>query len=155
MKTRALNAAIALSLASVTLSGCATIAGEDGRFTRADFEAAVVENRYNVYFNHGSAEIVSSGEALIDANAERAGNENFGYIITGHTDTSDEASDNLVLSRQRAEAVAGYLAAEHQVPRDRMLVSGLGETRLANPTPDGVKDPINRRVEVVIVKLGL
>jgi outer membrane protein OmpA-like peptidoglycan-associated protein len=67
--------------------------------------------------------------------------------IGGHTDARGADAYNLALSRQRAQAVADYLARQHGVRPERLQVEGYGRQRLADPAnPESV---VNRRVEVV------
>ena len=50
--------------------------------------------------------------------------------------------------RERAEAVAAYLAARG-VPRAAMTIVSHGEARPLIATEDGVREPQNRRVEIM------
>ena len=68
---------------------------------------------------------------------------------TGHTDASGSADYNLELSQRRAEAVASELI-RHGVPATDIVTIGRGEEDLLVPTADGVREPRNRRVEIVI-----
>ena len=69
--------------------------------------------------------------------------------ITGHTDSTGDASYNQRLSERRAQAVANVLAA-NGVSQSRFIVSGAGETQpiASNDTVSG--RAMNRRVELVI-----
>jgi outer membrane protein OmpA-like peptidoglycan-associated protein len=67
--------------------------------------------------------------------------------VTGYTDTSGSRGYNLRLSQRRANNVANALAGLG-VPRNEMDVSGHGENDLRVPTPPGVREPQNRRVEI-------
>ncbi len=67
--------------------------------------------------------------------------------LNGHTDTSGDADYNMKLSERRATKVRDLLAT-YGVPDEWMTVYAFGETDLNVPTPDGVKEPKNRRVEV-------
>jgi OmpA family len=69
--------------------------------------------------------------------------------VTGYTDTSGPAEHNLVLSKQRAETVADALV-EEGVPATDIVTVGRGEEDLLVPTADGVREPRNRRVEIVV-----
>jgi hypothetical protein len=69
--------------------------------------------------------------------------------VTGYTDTSGSAEYNLELSQQRAEVVANELQREG-VPATSIITIGRGEENLVVPTPDGVVEPRNRRVEIVV-----
>jgi outer membrane protein OmpA-like peptidoglycan-associated protein len=68
---------------------------------------------------------------------------------TGHTDTSGPENYNMALSLRRANAVKDALV-RNGVPATAIAVVGRGEQGLLVPTPDGVREPQNRRVEIVI-----
>jgi outer membrane protein OmpA-like peptidoglycan-associated protein len=68
--------------------------------------------------------------------------------VTGYTDTSGSARYNQRLSVLRARHVARALS-KMGVPWRSMAISGHGEHDLAVPTPNGVREPRNRRVTVV------
>jgi hypothetical protein len=69
--------------------------------------------------------------------------------VTGYTDTSGSATYNLGLSQRRAEIVAEELEREG-VPATSIVTVGRGEENLLVPTADGVSEPRNRRVEIVV-----
>ena len=68
---------------------------------------------------------------------------------TGHTDTSGPEAYNMALSLRRANAVKDALV-RNGVPAQAITVIGMGEKGLLVPTADGVREPQNRRVEIVI-----
>jgi OmpA-OmpF porin, OOP family len=68
---------------------------------------------------------------------------------TGHTDTSGPEAYNMALSLRRANAVKDALVREG-VPAQAITVIGRGEAGLLVQTADGVREPQNRRVEIVI-----
>jgi OOP family OmpA-OmpF porin len=68
---------------------------------------------------------------------------------TGHTDTSGPEAYNMALSLRRANAVKDALVREG-VPAPAITVIGRGESQLLVPTGDGVREPQNRRVEIVV-----
>ncbi len=68
---------------------------------------------------------------------------------TGHTDTSGPESYNMALSLRRANTVKDALVRDG-VPATAINVVGLGEKGLLVPTADGVREPQNRRVEIVL-----
>jgi outer membrane protein OmpA-like peptidoglycan-associated protein len=68
---------------------------------------------------------------------------------TGHTDTSGPEAYNMALSLRRANAVKDALVREG-VPAQAISVVGRGEQGLLVQTGDGVREPQNRRVEIVI-----
>jgi OOP family OmpA-OmpF porin len=78
---------------------------------------------------------------------------NYGSVyaisVTGHADRAGPADYNLALSLARAEAV-DYLLILKGIPRDAITIAGRGETEPAVPTADGVSEPANRRVVVIV-----
>ena len=68
---------------------------------------------------------------------------------TGHTDTSGPEAYNMALSLRRANTVKDALVRDG-VPATAIAVIGRGETQLLVQTGDGVREPQNRRVEIVI-----
>jgi hypothetical protein len=69
--------------------------------------------------------------------------------VVGYTDTSGSAAYNLELSQRRAEVVANELEREG-VPSADIVTLGRGEEALLVATADGVREPHNRRVEIVL-----
>lgn len=68
--------------------------------------------------------------------------------VTGYADRSGSPGYNQRLSERRANNVANAMAGLG-VPRQAMVVSGRGENDNRVPTADGVREPQNRRVEIV------
>jgi OmpA-OmpF porin, OOP family len=69
--------------------------------------------------------------------------------VSGYTDLAGTQAYNLRLSRRRADSVAAYLA-RIGVPRNAMDVQWFGKLHPRVPTPNGVREPQNRRVEIVM-----
>ena len=69
---------------------------------------------------------------------------------TGHTDTSGSPAYNMALSLRRANTVRDALVKEG-VPATAITATGVGEANLLVKTADGVREPQNRRVEIVVV----
>jgi len=70
-------------------------------------------------------------------------------MATGHTDTSGSEAYNMALSLRRANAVKDALVKEG-VPATAIAATGVGEAGLLVKTGDGVREPQNRRVEIVV-----
>jgi outer membrane protein OmpA-like peptidoglycan-associated protein len=70
-------------------------------------------------------------------------------IVTGHADTSGPPAYNMALSLRRANAVRDALVREG-VSAIAITVVGKGESEPLVRTGDGVREPQNRRVEIVI-----
>ena len=104
---------------------------------------------YLVFFDWDKYNITPEGMQIVQlaANQYHAG----GHVtlqVTGYTDTSGSAGYNQRLSERRANAVAAALE-RLGVPRSDMVVAGRGQNDLRVPTPNGVREPQNRRVEIV------
>ena len=69
--------------------------------------------------------------------------------IDGHADRSGAASYNVGLSERRARAVRDEMV-RLGVPAGGISLQAFGETRPVVETPDGVREPLNRRAEVLI-----
>ena len=69
--------------------------------------------------------------------------------VAGHADRSGTPAYNQRLSQRRADAVAAELVARG-VSRSEISVTAYGESRPLVPTADGVREPQNRRVEIVL-----
>jgi OOP family OmpA-OmpF porin len=69
--------------------------------------------------------------------------------VSGYTDTSGTPTYNMGLSARRARAVADQLVADG-VPANEIETHAFGETHLLVPTGPGVREPQNRRVEIVL-----
>jgi OmpA-OmpF porin, OOP family len=104
---------------------------------------------YLVFFDWNSAVVGPSGSEVIKlaAGAFRAGAP-VTVQVTGFTDTSGSADYNQRLSVRRANAVAAVLVQDG-VPQNALVVTGRGQNDLRVPTPDGIREPQNRRVEIV------
>jgi len=68
---------------------------------------------------------------------------------TGHADRSGPENYNMALSLRRANAVKDALV-RNGVPATAISVVGKGESQPLVPTADGVREPQNRRVEIVL-----
>jgi outer membrane protein OmpA-like peptidoglycan-associated protein len=102
-----------------------------------------------VFFDWDRDTITPEGMAIIQqaADAYKAG-AMVQIQVTGYTDRSGSAGYNQRLSERRANNVAKALA-RLGVPQNQMAVSGRGENDNRVPTADGVREPQNRRVEIV------
>ena len=71
------------------------------------------------------------------------------FTLTGHADRSGPVAYNQRLSERRADAVKARLIREG-IPAGQIVTIGRGETQPMVPTADGVREPQNRRVEIVL-----
>jgi len=102
-----------------------------------------------VFFDWDRDTITPDGMAIIQqaAAAFRSGAP-VTIQVTGYADRSGSPGYNQRLSERRANNVANALT-HMGVPRQQMAVSGRGENDNRVPTADGVREPQNRRVEIV------
>jgi outer membrane protein OmpA-like peptidoglycan-associated protein len=102
-----------------------------------------------VFFDWDRDTITPEGQQIIiqAADAYKAGAP-VQLQVTGYTDRSGSPGYNQRLSERRANNVARAMAALG-VPKDQMVVSGRGENDNRVPTAPGVREPQNRRVEIV------
>jgi len=106
--------------------------------------------RFLLYFEQGSTELTAASRQLLQeilAEAKQRGSYNVG--IYGHSDRTGSSEYNLQLSWRRAIAVRELLV-ESGVERKTMDVDSHGEGNPLVPTGDGVAEPLNRRVEVIV-----
>ncbi len=68
-------------------------------------------------------------------------------LVIGHTDAVGGMQYNDKLSLQRAERVRALLI-ERGVPEESIRIEGRGKREPIVPTPDGMQEPKNRRVEI-------
>jgi OmpA-OmpF porin, OOP family len=111
--------------------------------------APVTRRVFIVFFDWDRATITPAGMRVVEqaAAAFKAGAP-VQIQVTGYTDASGSAGYNQRLSERRANAVATALV-RLGVPRQSMAVSGRGKNDQRVPTADGVREPQNRRVEIV------
>ncbi|MCW5700423.1 MAG: OmpA family protein, partial [Rhodospirillales bacterium] len=107
---------------------------------------------YLVFFNWNKSNLTSEAMEIVQTVATSAKAGPYKSIsATGHADTSGNAKYNMGLSQRRAKAVRAALA-KMGVGGDTISTAGKGETEPLVPTGDGVREPQNRRVEIVIDK---
>ena len=105
---------------------------------------------YLVFFDWDKATLTGRARQIIHEAAENSTHVQYTQIeVNGYTDTSGSAKYNMGLSIRRADAVAGELVRDG-VPKSAIAIHGFGETHLLVPTGPGVREPQNRRVEIII-----
>ncbi len=106
--------------------------------------------QFMVFFALGSSELDSDALNVISQAAsayQRSGEAQVSVI--GHTDTTGSAELNQRLSDRRAEAVQVALVRSG-VPATSIVTIARGQEDLLIPTADGVREPENRRVEILV-----
>ena len=105
---------------------------------------------FQVFFDFDKSNITAAAAKVIQeaADAVKAGHV-VQVTVTGHTDTVGTASYNQGLSERRAAAVKAGLVADG-VAAGEIATMGVGKNGLLVPTADGVREPQNRRAEIVL-----
>lgn len=110
--------------------------------------APIVRN-YIVFFDWDKADITPEALKILKTAAENARKGGVSRIeATGHADSSGRRAYNDKLSERRARAVQAQLSKLGIATGD-VAVDWKGELQQLVPTADGVREPQNRRVEIV------
>jgi OmpA-OmpF porin, OOP family len=105
---------------------------------------------YLVFFDWDRYNLTDRARQIIREAAENSTKVQYTRIqVNGYTDTSGTPKYNQGLSVRRAQSVAAELVKDG-VPRNAISIQGFGETHLLVPTGPGVREPQNRRVEIII-----
>ncbi len=109
------------------------------------------QNRtYLVFFDWDRADLTNRARQIIAEAAQATTRVQTTRIeVSGYTDSSGTARYNQGLSIRRAQNVSAELV-RLGVPRQAITVQGFGETHQLVPTAHGVREPQNRRVEIVL-----
>jgi outer membrane protein OmpA-like peptidoglycan-associated protein len=103
-----------------------------------------------VFFDWDKSTLTDRARQIIKEAADNSTRVQYTRIeVNGYTDTSGTPKYNQGLSVRRAQAVAAELV-KNGVPNDSITIQGFGDTHLLVPTGPGVREPQNRRVEIII-----
>jgi OOP family OmpA-OmpF porin len=105
--------------------------------------------QFIVFFDFDRSNITAEGarviQQVIASYRQKAGP----ISVVGHTDRSGTPQYNQGLSVRRANSVKAALV-RGQIPANQVSTAGRGESEPRVPTPDGVREPQNRRAEIRI-----
>jgi outer membrane protein OmpA-like peptidoglycan-associated protein len=104
---------------------------------------------FSVFFDWSKADLTDRARQIIGEAASARGQGVTRIEVNGFTDRSGPADYNMRLSQRRADAVAAELV-RRGVPRNEIVTHGFGEENNLVPTADGVREPQNRRVEIIL-----
>jgi outer membrane protein OmpA-like peptidoglycan-associated protein len=122
---------------------------------RAVFAAALAAEpprpvTFILYFVEATDQFTPESQALVDQVLLAIGTRPAPELtVAGHTDTLGTDQYNDTLSLRRAERVRALLLARG-IPPASVVAVGRGKRELLVPTPDGVAEPRNRRVEITV-----
>ena len=137
---------VVAAAAALLLSAC----DEPQPATTPPPAAAVAPPSYMVFFDWDRSNLSAQALNTIQQAASTFKTRSSARITaTGHTDTSGSEQYNMALSLRRANSVKAALVKEG-VPAAAISVIGRGEQGLLVQTGDNVREPQNRRVEIVI-----
>jgi OmpA-OmpF porin, OOP family len=121
----------------------------DLRLNKIETGAAITMK--NVFFETDKATLLPASFPELDRVKELlTSHPEFKLQIAGHTDSIGSEAHNLMLAKERAEAVAAYLTSQG-VGADRLSTTGYGSSKpiATNTTEEGRAQ--NRRVEFILV----
>jgi opacity protein-like surface antigen len=102
-----------------------------------------------VFFDWDKYNLTSRSVGIVrEAASYSQGNRYTRIDVDGNADTSGTPGYNQGLSERRARTVADELARDG-VPPSAISIHAFGDTKLLVPTGPGVREPQNRRVEIV------
>ncbi|UEM22128.1 OmpA family protein [Skermanella mucosa] len=108
-----------------------------------------------VHFNPGSATLTPGGERKTLTASRFISDLRVRSIkVVGYTDTVGPTAFNQELALARAGSVASLLERAG-VPADLIETVGMGETKMPMPTSDGISEPLNRCVGILVAVDGI
>jgi len=109
-----------------------------------------VSRSYIVFFDWDKAVLTDRARQIVAEAAANSTKVQYTRLeVNGYTDTSGTPVYNQGLSVRRAQSVAAELVKDG-VPKSAITIQGFGETHPLVPTGAGVREPQNRRVEIII-----
>jgi outer membrane protein OmpA-like peptidoglycan-associated protein len=106
--------------------------------------------RFTLYFVEGTDEFTAESKQIVDSVfSEISRHPVPDVLVIGHTDAVGNTQDNDALSRQRADTVRAALIDRGIAP-ENVVAIGRGKRELIVPTADGVAEPRNRRVDILV-----
>jgi outer membrane protein OmpA-like peptidoglycan-associated protein/opacity protein-like surface antigen len=110
---------------------------------------APVQRSFLIFFDWDKSDIRDDARKILEAAAAAAKQGNYVKInLTGHADRSGPTRYNQGLSERRAAAAKAALISLG-LSADNIATVGRGETQPLVSTADGVREPRNRRVEIM------
>jgi outer membrane protein OmpA-like peptidoglycan-associated protein len=117
----------------------------------ANLDDYKLQTTTSVPFQFNQATLSKQAKEDLDKLAgEIRSGKRFFIAVEGYTDSTGDKSYNEALSRRRADAVANYLVAKHDIPLYRIHMIGLGEEKPADEGKTRAARAANRRVEVKV-----
>ncbi len=106
---------------------------------------------YDIFFTQSKPTILKESLPALDALTEiLIENPALVILIEGHTDNVGDDEKNIILSKERADAIKGYLV-EKGISDDRVKTEGFGPFRPITDNSTETNRQRNRRVEIKIL----
>jgi OmpA-OmpF porin, OOP family len=110
--------------------------------------AAPSRQDFIVFFDFDKSTLTPEGRKVVDAAAAAYKSGGRAKVsVSGYTDRAGTPTYNMALSKRRADTVQAALIRDG-VPANQIDAKWFGEEHPRVPTPDGVREPQNRRVEI-------
>lgn len=108
----------------------------------------------NIFFKKKTAELLPESNPELCRFVEFLKiNKKITIEIGGHTDDKGEPAELLLLSKNRAQAVADYIISKG-IKADRIIVKGYGKTQPIAFNKDEEGREMNRRIEFKVLSVG-
>jgi len=105
-------------------------------------------HEFIVFFDFDRSTLTPEARRVVEVAAQYAKEHGTATLqVVGYTDLAGGADYNMRLSQARAETVSRYLEKQGIAPGE-IVKSWHGKENPRVPTPDGVREPQNRRVEI-------
>ena len=127
----------------------------DEKEVRAMFKEALTAEpippvRFIVYFRTDASDLTTETLKILSRALEEIKvRKSTDIIVSGHTDAVGSVEKNRVLSLKRAKVVADFIVSKGVKP-ENIAITYHGKGNPLIPTPDGVPEPRNRRVEIMV-----
>jgi OOP family OmpA-OmpF porin len=114
-------------------------------------QTAQPARNFMLFFGNDQATLTPDGDVVVHeaVGAAKGSPNNTRITVAGHADTSGNSAYNQALSQRRAAAVKEALIRQG-INEAAISVVGRGEQELLVSTQDGVREPKNRRVEIIV-----
>ena len=127
----------------------AELKAEEPKEAMAPAPVAAAPRLFTIFFDFDSTAITPVSERVLDAAAQQWASSMSNVTVVGHADASGSSAYNLGLSERRASSALSELT-KRGIKGDMVDSEAVGESDLLIPTPDGVREPRNRRVTISI-----
>jgi len=114
----------------------------------------------NIYYDYGRASIKKDAvEELQNAVTFLMDNPRINVELSSHTDSRGKSHKNQALSEKRARNTVEWLMKNSELPANRVVARGYGETKLLNKCDDSAdcteaEHAINRRTEFKVLSIA-